>query len=138
MAVSHSQIKETLRVKLAALPACPVIAWEGVSFTSPVSGPFLKVDYLPVGVRQATAGTNGLNELTGIFQVTVCVPDGAGDGGLYRLVDAVLNHFPRGTVLTASGGSTVTVSRSVPSPMLDMGGYLSVPVSVYFRSFQTN
>ena len=138
MAVSHSQIKEALRVRLAALPGCPPVSWEGIAFKSPDSGPFLKSDYLPAGMRQATAGATGLNELTGIFQVTVFMPDGSGDGALYRLVDDVLNHFKRGTVLTSSGGVSVTVTRSNPSPMIDVDGYLTVPVSVSFRSFQGN
>ena len=72
------------------------IAWPGVNFTPPPTGPWLEVSFFPNTPLDPTLSGAGTIP-RGLYQVAACVRPGAGVGPAHALAAQVLGAFPRMT-----------------------------------------
>lgn len=110
----------------AQVPPVPV-AFEGVNFTKPVSGPYLEVFML--GSNSINRNVAAASRTYGMFQVNCYAPANKGMGEVEALRDSMVALFP---VLPKTG----TVSVEAPlswsgSDVID--GFAFVPVRGNYR-----
>lgn len=111
-------IEATIAARWAVGPNTP-IAWPNLVFTPPATGPWLKVD-LVWGNGAIT--TKELHRVTGLVQLTVFGPKGAGDGAFYAMVESARSLFNR---------------QRLPSPNRElMFGATSGPVAIFDESWR--
>lgn len=96
---------------IAATWVATPIAWPNVAFVPPVTGPWLRVDFLWGDGFIATK--DGGSDVVGILQLGVFGPKDEGDGDLYALAEtarAMFNRLRMGDVSfeAASGPSTIS------------------------------
>ena len=106
MSISEADknIAAALDIHLNAMPASPPVAWENIEFTPP-EGPWLRPTLLPGDTTQGSMGDDGYNEYQGLYQVSVFTPRGIGRGQALAETEKIIEHFARGTSLTAGGQS---------------------------------
>lgn len=131
--IAYDEARAALDSQLAAYQATNV-AWENTKFEPQEGVGYLRAFLLPAEPEQATIGVNGLDRVTGIYQIDVCEPKDGGNGALLRKVDAILAQFARGTSVT-SNGVTLTIQRSWPGPAIARDSFYVIPVSVSWYSY---
>ena len=111
-------------------------SYEVRDFTPPPGGGHYGAVYLlPADANPATMGQGGEDNYTGIFQISVFVPENSGTGALHSYADKLLSHFKAGQSFTYNG-QVVKVRRSSPSPIRkdrDSASY-TISVSVFWDS----
>lgn len=135
--MSNSTIRSVLETRLKAwadaqVPKIP-IAFEGVSFSKPASGPYLEPLLIPNGT--ANNELSGQRKtLIGIFEVKCWYPSGKGMGGVEQLSNSIINLFP---MLPKMGSVSVENTPYAEHPQFDESGWIIVPVLVMYRYEQT-
>lgn len=86
------------------------IAYENVSFNPPAAAPWLAVHFIPTRDSIETLGPNGLDLAKGLFQITIRLPIGTGEGSLRQIVNQLRVSF-KPQVLTFSGQPVTILSR---------------------------
>lgn len=137
MSAPYAAIRSALTARLQTLSGLPSVAWENVPFTPTAGSMYLKPSLLPGEPVQAELGTNGLNMHTGLYQISVFAPAGAGVAAVNTLVNAICDHFKRGTELTY-GGITVRMVKAFPSPMMQETDWIQIPITVMWRAYADN
>ncbi|MEM7675133.1 MAG: DUF4128 domain-containing protein [Myxococcota bacterium] len=134
---AETKIAEALYRHLAALVLVPAlkIAWTNMDFRGAAKVGHLRVSLIRATAEGATIPFDGHIRHSGIFQVDVMWPQGAGPIGALRRADAIREHFARGTRLVEDD-VCVQINRP-PSvgPSLQNPPYLQVPVSVRYEAF---
>lgn len=133
---AYCDIRAALEAKLAAfalLPPTYQVAWEGIPFTPPATGVWLRSVQIPARTTQLTLGVDALDLHTGVYQVSVMVGPGVGLGGALATADAVVGHFKRNTKLV-SGSTTVVIETSSRGPAFPDGSWLNIPISIDYRA----
>lgn len=135
--MSQRIIRAALESRLSAWAAAqspPIpISWQNIPFAPPNQARYLRAFLLPAET-QDHAVTNDVTTYAGVFQVSVCVPDGSGAGAAELLVEALTVQFAAGTLIVRSGLS-VLVSRTPSSaPAMQEPGLFVVPVSIRYRA----
>jgi hypothetical protein len=131
--MSNSTIRSTLETKLkvwadAQSPKIPV-AFEGVSFNKPATGPYLE----PLLIPNITSHNELSGQRTtriGIFEVRCWWPSGKGMGGVEQLADKVATLFP---MLPKVGSVSIENTPYAEHPQFDESGWIIVPVLVMYR-----
>ena len=139
MASSLTEIQEALNSHLYAFQSDNVV-WPntGPTYSPSADTPFLAVHNIYFPPVQATLGEGGgENLVSGIYQVDVYVPEGDGWSNLMAKVDALIDHFRRGTTIT-SGSVTVRIIRAGPEIAIAESGWWRLPVSIYWEAFTDN
>lgn len=109
------------------------IAYENVKFTPPTAQAWLSVHFMPADERVATlGGDSGLDEATGLFQVNIYSPTGAGETTIRQTVNSLRTSF-RPRVLQYGGQGVTILSRSRANGGSRDGFYV-VPFSVSWRA----
>jgi hypothetical protein len=137
MGSPNAAVRAAFVTKLQTLASLPSVAWENVAF-SPVTGvPYLRPFLLPGEPFQAELGTAGCNRHTGIYQISVYSPAGAGVLSLNTLVASIVDHFKRGTTLTYST-TTLTIQKAYPGPMMQETDWVHVPITIQYSLLASN
>ena len=128
MATHFNDIQAALDARLNSLAGGYDIAWPNTVFEPEADQTFLSPSFLPAETTQASLGSNGKDNTTGIYQIDVVYPAGSGRS---TIPDSVADHFKRGTVLSYNGINVRVRSVSI-SPALTEGAFHFVPISVDF------
>lgn len=99
-------IRTAVMTLIQALPLAHPVAWPGVDFTPPASGPWYQVDLFEGDPLQPGLSDSDEPMPTGFFQIAVCARKGHGFVTIDALADGLIAMVPRGTVVT--GGLRVT------------------------------
>ena len=131
--MSYLSIRSVLELRLNAMTVILPTAWENVPFTQP-STAFQRVYLLPADTNNPTYGDSLAME-SGIFQISVCYPEGNGPADALTRAEALRAWFPRGLSLT-DGNVTVRISRkpSIAPAQREPGLYV-IPVSISYFSY---
>lgn len=112
----------------ASLP----VAWENVDFT-PSATAHLRAFVLPAGTESPDLQRAG-RTWTGIFQVTIVTPHGAGPGAAEALVTALSAVFDPSAPLTAGGLRVYLLQPLSAAPGIQERDRWAVPCSVPYRA----
>lgn len=131
--MSNSVIRAELETRLKAWadaqnPAVP-IAFQGVAFTKPTTGPYMEA-YLIPGPTLNKELSGARKTYIGLFQVNCCVPSGKGAGPAEALAASVVDLFP---MLPKTGLVSIDQTPSAERPIPDNAGWLIVPVTIKYR-----
>ena len=131
-----ADISIALDTRLAGMTSLPAVAWENKTYI-PVTGTlYLRPTTLFGDAVQATLGSSGIDENTGIYQVDVFAPADKGKSAGLIMSDNVATRFARGTNLTYNGRTVRIVSaRRRPATIAD--GWYQIPVEIVYKSFTT-
>lgn len=110
------------------------VAFENTKYTPEEGVGYLRSFLLPAEPAAATIGPNGLDRVSGIYQIDVCEPKDLGTGALMRKVDQVIAQFAKGLTVS-SNGVTLTILRSWPGPAIPRDAFYVCPVSVSWYSY---
>lgn len=114
------------------------VAWPNSGYTPTTGTEYLRPTLLPGRSRAATAGSSGQQFHQGIFQVDIFWPANEGSGGALSEADAIIDHFKRGTNLSASG-FTVRIDDDVyVLPANVEPDWYQVPVNIGFYAIAPN
>ena len=98
------------------------------SFERPL-GMWFEVWFIPGNPNQVEIGTSGRSRWTGIMQINICYPKGAGTDGPDMVFDAISKAFVRSDIV---GGVRIKSVRRSSARIAD--DYYSVPVSVSWEA----
>ena len=115
----------------AAAQSLPV-AWQNVSF-SPPSSAYLRAFLLPADTdSRDLAGQH--REYRGVFQVSICLPEGEGPGAGEALVSALDALFPPSAPMLINGLQVYVVRPMSAAPALQEPDRYVIPVSCEYRA----
>lgn len=131
------ELSETGDLVVAKGPATetPPTQYENKVFNVPSAAPlWIRTTNLPAGDDPVTLGTNGENELTGIFQLDANVPLNSGEKRLQETLDIFRSFFTPGKSL-AYNGVTVVVRgfKTSPARQVDSWHRRSASITYYAR-----
>jgi len=86
------------------------------------------------GSDAATMGSDGTNEVTGIFQIDIMYRTGRGNGEALETVDAICAAFPSGRRLTYNDQQVIIWGAELNGPKSE-GGWLRATVSINFAAY---
>ena len=126
-------IRQAFEKKLALLiPKLPV-AYENVQFSPVPNIPYQRVNMLPAMPDNRIQGSANYFE-RGVFQITLCYPQGVGPGAAEAQSQLLRTHFKRGTALLEAGLTvTITETPRVAPARLE-GDRYEIPISVAFQA----
>ncbi len=124
-------IRAAFATKLQAFSPLPSVAWENVSFKPTTGQPYIEPSLLPAEPIQIETGTNGINRLSGVYQISVFAPTGTGIAAINTLIAGLCNHFKRGTVLTY-GGDVITIQKAYSSPVMQETDWQHTPITIKY------
>ena len=102
-------------------------------FSTPQTGPFVTVHFLPVTSAPKTLGVHGHDQDLDIMQVTLCEPANSGEAFSISASEKLREAFVTGASLQFES-ETATVSRFVLAPGFSSEGWWKTPVSIHFTS----
>ena len=108
------------------------ISWENAHFTQPKSGEWLSVKFMPADERIATLGALGLDEATGLFQISLFVPTGGGEGNTRETINVLRNCFRPRTV--ENGGQGVRILSRSRGPASTTTDSYQIPFTVKWQA----
>jgi len=113
------------------------VAWENKKFTPAVGSTYLRPRLMPGAPVQAEIGESGQNWHPGIFQVSVFAPPTDDIGTIGTLVDAIVDHFKRGLVLSY-GGINLTINKAYAGPEMQETDWLHIPITIQYQALVPN
>ena len=119
-----------------ALITADRVAYENVKFTAPAQGAWLEFSFMPSGSQPATLGSGGRDQDSGIAQILVCEPAGAGNGASLDFSTKVKARFFAGQVLSYQGQS-VTIDHIDAAPSYSTATAYKTPISIYWKAKTT-
>ena len=131
--ITYDDARAALDAELALIQSDNV-AWENTVYTPKEGVGYLRPFLLPAEPSQATVGVNGLDRVSGIYQIDIAEPKDGGSGALLRKVDQVISQFARGSTVS-SNGVTLTIQRSWPGPAIARDSFYIIPVSVSWYTY---
>jgi hypothetical protein len=135
--MSHKIIRSLFEARLAAWAAARTpslqIAYEGVAFSPGADETYLRAYTLPAGTDSNTlAGDHHV--YTGVFQVSIVTPSGAGSGKAGGLVDELAALFPVYLRLQRGDFEVVVMTPVDPGPGIAEGTTYTVAASFQYRA----
>lgn len=125
----YQDIANALESWLQIMPPVISVAWENVVF-EPTSGtPYMRVSHLPYPKETIGLGIDGYERVRGIMQISLFYPKGYGRKDLLDKADELVQHFEKGTALTA-GGNRVLIEQAYRVPEVPEADWYHVPVEV--------
>lgn len=97
--MSYQKIHSLLNTRLGTLVGLPTIQLQNTRNIGQTGVPFTRGTLLPAKAIPSSVGTTGKDNLSGIFQVDLFVPQDTGTDAVNTLADSVIAHFPRGLIL---------------------------------------
>ena len=135
--MSNKIIRAALEAKLntwakAQVPPIP-IAWQNATFTPPTQARYLRA-FLLSGETQDPAVSCDIHVYIGIFQVSICIPEGSGATGAESVVDSLIAEFPQGLIVPKPGMNVMILKTPYAAPAMNEPGLYVVPVSIRYRA----
>lgn len=133
--MSDPRIRAALDTRLLLLADSPPVAWQGEAF-SPVPGQaYLEAWLLPARNRSLDIAHDDTSH-TGIFQVNLCYPDGAGTVAVEAAGQQLQALFPpAGPPLVFEGVTTrITRKPDIGAPLDGRPGLIVIPVSISYEA----
>lgn len=131
MATYFNDIQAALDNRLSSLSGGYDIAWQNIKYEPTGNATFLAPTFIPDEMLQVSLGSNGKDEMNGLYQVDVVYPAGQGRSSV---PDAIADHFKRGTVLSYNGTNVRVRSVSIAQAITE-GAYHFVPITVNFQTY---
>ena len=131
MATYFNDIQAALDTRLTTLSGGYDIAWPNIKYEPAGNATFLAPTFIPDEMVQVGLGSNGKDEMNGLYQVDVVYPAGQGRSSV---PDSVADHFKRGTVLSYNGTNVRVRSVSIAQAITE-GAYHFVPITVNFQTY---
>jgi len=134
--MSNKIIRAALESRLktwaqAQSPPIP-IAYQNVAFTPPNQARYLRAFLLPAETRSDLPGTS--RNYMGIFQISICIPDGSGSGAAETILADLEALFPVALTIE-SAGTKIFITRPVSaSPAMNEPGWFVLPTSIRYRA----
>lgn len=100
--MSYANLQTALDTHLQTLTGLPTLQTENTRNVGRTGESFARATLLPARPTQASVGQHGRDLRRGLYQVDLFVPMDGGTASVNALADSVIEHFPRGLVLTAS------------------------------------
>ena len=124
----NSQILESFFTLMTDAAFGYPIAYEGIKFCPPDSGPWLELSFLPnEGIDQSLSSDSVLSQ--GILQVNVCNRPNTGIIELNQIAETVMALFPKSTSIFG----LVRVSRSpYTSSVITLDDRQILPISISY------
>lgn len=97
------------------------------------TGPHLIAMVLPA--KTDSVGLNSIDKEQGIVQIDIMIKSGGGEIESAKLVDKVIDAFPRGLKLIENNQEICFNHKGWPSGDLQLGDWVKTPVSIRFHSF---
>lgn len=135
--MSNKIIRAALESRLktwaqAQSPPIP-IAYQNVAFTPPSQARYLRAFLLPAETRSEDV-PGETRTYMGIFQVSICIPDGAGAGAAETILADLETLFPV-ALRIESAGVSINIPRPVSaSPAMNEPGLFVLPASIRYRA----
>lgn len=109
------------------------VQWANSTKTPVVNTLYLQAKLLPAPTQSPSFGAAHIR-YTGIYQILVYAPMGAGVGAANAVCDSIMDLFPQGTMLAMSRGR-ITLDR-YPSQGggIQQNGWFVTPMSVQYRA----
>lgn len=131
--MSTAIVRKAMEKRLALITPALATAYENVTF-APVAGtPYQRINLLPNTPDNRVMGSAVYFE-RGIFQITLCYPQGTGPGAAEARAQVVRAHFKRGTSMTESGVIVLITDTPRVSPAFMDGDRYCIPISVPFQA----
>ena len=86
------------------------------------------------GSDAATLGDDGINEVTGIFQIDLMFRTGRGDGEALEKIDEICADYTSGTRLTYDG-QQVVIWGATPTTLSTENGWLRSVLTINFSAY---
>lgn len=115
----------------AQVPPIPV-AFENAAFVAP-TGRYARAYLLPSPTASETLNGEHRRRM-GIFQVSLCMPIGAGPGAAAALTASLDAAFPMALPMTQGGVKVFLLSPMSPAPAIQEPDRFVVPVSCTYRA----
>lgn len=128
-ATVYIDIRRALSEHLKTMPDVVDIAWENVAYTPTLDTPYLIPALMMAECFQAEIGIAGLNQESGIYQLTlVNCPSGRGINTNLDIMGKLKERFKRGTILTHNGVSVrVRKTYLTGDNIISVAFYTQVP-----------
>jgi hypothetical protein len=134
LATHFDQVRAALAAHLAAMVGLPAVVATENAEVSPTEGvAYLRTTLLPAEVPRAGAGSGGITDTLGLWQVDVFAPPNHGPGYADRMAGAIVKEFATGTRLTA-GAVAVVIYRAWRESGRQEEHWYHVPVLVRWNS----
>lgn len=89
---------------------------------------------IPADNAVATLGTDGENDVRGIFQVSLKYRTGRGNGEILEQADIICAAYPSGRIITANSQQVRILGAQLNGPRSD-NGWLRATISINFSAF---
>ena len=110
------------------------VAYENINFTPPENDRWAQVFHLAGSPSVGSLGSQGEDQISGVFQIDLLVPVGTGVEWLYRAVDILRQKsFRAGEYLTAGSQWVLVLSCGMESPVRE-GAYMKGTIRIEWES----
>lgn len=94
------------------------------------------VYFMPAVVTPVTTSQSGMDQQSGIYQITLRYPSGQGSKDILEKADSIAQHYKAGQSLLAPlGNEVVKLLGAEIAPPVAESGWFSIPVSIKYTSF---
>ena len=104
--MSITAVQTALVAHLKTLTGLPPLQEENTRNIGKSGQTFTRATLLPSATRPLSVGINGRDQLSGLLQVDIFVPQDVGVAAANTLADQLVAHFGRGTQLIEAGVTT--------------------------------
>ena len=111
-------------------------AYENTNYSPAVGTPFAQLFFLPDQPKGVTLSGIGEDEHTGIFQINLNYPQGAGAGAAADKADAIREYFEAGARFAFDSQEVLVLSCGRAGGRNDSGWFI-LPVSINFMARTT-
>lgn len=112
----------------------PEIAWPNVAFTRVTGTPFMRAEFIPVLRRPVVAGPNPEQRHSGLFYVTIFVPESLGSGDGFTYVDRLLDSFA-GSDAVITDSAIVRLEYGEAKMPLHDPPFFAIPVEIGWYAY---
>lgn len=134
--MSQAIIRQALETKLATWagtqnPVIPV-AWENVPFSPPATR-YVRSNLIPAPTLSQTLEKTHVR-YSGIYQVTLVMPNNSGPSAADTLVDSLRGAFTPATLIQQSGIKIYIIEPASPAAALQEADRYLIPVSIQYEA----
>ena len=130
MTILLRDFTDALNTQLQTAGITQQIAWPNRVFVPKKGVSYLQVQCAGRARAPLGFGADGVQQWTGLYQVSVYVPRDSGDREQDAIASKVLAAFPRGLNLATPQAITLTVTSSTAAPAEAFGDWSHLPATV--------